>query len=326
MIAIGMGNTRSTNSDNNNVVATPSEILQEIHYDPFGYGLDGAYMNHALPDNQYQYNGKEKNDDHGIGLYDYGARWYDAGVGRFTSIDRFAPKYSSMNPYQYGANNPIKYIDVNGDSLRINTGGGNYAYYNNGSLINQDGSQYTGPGTRVRKDGSVRLKGDLRATVNALNRISGGGTAGNEIVSNLVGNSSTFTINISESNSANNRNANWNPRDGDGGLDVTGGNSRPAFIGLAHELAHLLDYNNGTLNRHPWFSVNGRDVAMAEIFGSNYENRIRNENNIPLRAYYTDSSYPDAALLSGSQSRYPSIYPTMRQLPRREIISVSSQQ
>lgn len=35
------------------------------------------------------------------------------------TIDRFAEKYTSMNPYQYGANNPIKFIDVNGDSIRV---------------------------------------------------------------------------------------------------------------------------------------------------------------------------------------------------------------
>jgi hypothetical protein len=38
------------------------------------------------------------------------------------TIDRFAEKYTSMTPYQYGANNPIKFIDINGDSLDI---GGN---------------------------------------------------------------------------------------------------------------------------------------------------------------------------------------------------------
>ena len=34
-------------------------------------------------------------------------------------MDRFAEMYSHMTPYQYGANNPIKYVDVNGDSLRV---------------------------------------------------------------------------------------------------------------------------------------------------------------------------------------------------------------
>jgi RHS repeat-associated protein len=69
-------------------------------------------------DNKYQYNGKELNDDFGLNWNDYGARWYDASVGRFTSVDRFAVKYNSHQPYHYGLNNPVVFIDINGDSIK----------------------------------------------------------------------------------------------------------------------------------------------------------------------------------------------------------------
>ena len=74
--------------------------------------------NGAAGGNKYQYNGKEWNDDFGLGMNDYGRRFYDPAIGRFPVVDRFTEKYSNMNPYQYGANNPIKFIDVNGDSIR----------------------------------------------------------------------------------------------------------------------------------------------------------------------------------------------------------------
>ncbi len=48
-------------------------------------------------------------------------RQYDPQIGRFHCIDRFAEKYADLTPYQYGANNPIKYIDVNGDSTFLMT-------------------------------------------------------------------------------------------------------------------------------------------------------------------------------------------------------------
>ena len=83
--------------------------------------MEGSWSqsNTADPDNDYLYNGKELQDDFGLGWYDYGARMYDPTIGVFTGTDRFADKYSNMTPYQYGGNNPIKYIDVNGDSLQV---------------------------------------------------------------------------------------------------------------------------------------------------------------------------------------------------------------
>jgi RHS repeat-associated protein len=79
-----------------------------------------VWMNDATDiDHRYQYNSKELNNDHGLGWYNYGARFYDAVLGRFTTIDRFAEKYSSMSPFGYAANNPIKFIDVNGDSIDL---------------------------------------------------------------------------------------------------------------------------------------------------------------------------------------------------------------
>ncbi len=38
---------------------------------------------------------------------------------RFLSVDRFADKYPSMTPYHYTLNNPVRFIDINGDSVWI---------------------------------------------------------------------------------------------------------------------------------------------------------------------------------------------------------------
>ena len=102
---------------NNRVVLSSSGAVEEAnHYYPFG-GVFASSGN-VQP---YKYNGKEYDSKKGLNWYDYGARHYDAVLGRFTTNDRFAEKYYSMSPYQYGANSPVGNIDVNGDSIRVYT-------------------------------------------------------------------------------------------------------------------------------------------------------------------------------------------------------------
>ena len=70
---------------------------------------------------RYKYVGKECDNE--TGLYYYGARYYAAWLCRFVSVDPLADDYKFQNPYAYAANNPIKFIDVNGegpeDSVKI---------------------------------------------------------------------------------------------------------------------------------------------------------------------------------------------------------------
>jgi RHS repeat-associated protein len=100
-----LGNTRVVYNENNQVAA-----LQVNEYYPFGL-LANTYQ--VSTDNDYLYNGKELQK--GTDWYEYGARMYDPFLGRFHMQDRFAEKHYPLSPYQYGNNNPIFNIDVNGD-------------------------------------------------------------------------------------------------------------------------------------------------------------------------------------------------------------------
>ena len=71
-------------------------------------------MDDVARNNQYLYNGKELNDDFGLGLYDYGARWYDASLGRFFAVDPAVHTYVGISACAYVANNPLIYIDPTG--------------------------------------------------------------------------------------------------------------------------------------------------------------------------------------------------------------------
>ncbi|MBI2045795.1 hypothetical protein HYT23_07065 [Candidatus Pacearchaeota archaeon] len=68
----------------------------------------------ASEEAKFKYTGKELDDS---GLYYYGARYYDAGSGRFTSPDPISGSIEnpqSLNKYSYALNNPNKFVDPSG--------------------------------------------------------------------------------------------------------------------------------------------------------------------------------------------------------------------
>ncbi len=102
-----LGNTRITMNQN-------GTVLQEDAYYPFGMNIAGLSSANSSPENKYKYNGKELQDEFELDWYDYGARFYDAALGRWHSVDPKAEEYYSQSPYHFSGNNPIYYVDDNG--------------------------------------------------------------------------------------------------------------------------------------------------------------------------------------------------------------------
>ena len=86
-----LGNTRVTFSDTNGdwTIDPNTEVSQINHYYPFGLNMEGNW-NGATGANKYGYNGKEWNDDFGLGWNDYGARFYDPAMARWV-VTRLLP-------------------------------------------------------------------------------------------------------------------------------------------------------------------------------------------------------------------------------------------
>ena len=102
---------------NNRVVISQSGTVEETsHYYPFGGTFASA--GNVQP---YKYNGKEYDSKKGLNWYDYGARHYDAVLGRFITVDALYDKHFKVSPYVYCGNEPVGRIDPDGNDWRVQT-------------------------------------------------------------------------------------------------------------------------------------------------------------------------------------------------------------
>lgn len=304
-----------------------SAVEQVNDYYPFGLTFNSYQRENSL-DQNYKFNGKEEQTELGLGWLDFGRRMHQPEIGRFVTQDRFAEKYYALNPYQYGANNPIIFNDMNGDSLWINFGN-NRVLYDNGQLQNADGSRYEGEGVKVTKKGNIRITNSfLRSTVGALKTI-GYGEAGANLVGELQSSDNNFTIKQGNYrfNPDNKNNASFHQvmdegklldpskgitQIGSGGTiyfnpevspTINGTTFSPA-IGLAHEMFHGSDSNSGELDSRN-IPFNGVCCEQRqEIRATYFQNALSQQlgGGYPLRKYYGGTKYPPMppALLNGS--------------------------
>ena len=120
-----LGNVRSVLKKTGTATAPVATVMQKQDYYPFGKTKSIA----TSIDNKYLYNGKEMQADLSGGTHtlgstyvlegqlDYGARFYDAEIGRWNVVDPQAEKDEQIDftPYHYGYNNPVKHIDPDGE-------------------------------------------------------------------------------------------------------------------------------------------------------------------------------------------------------------------
>ena len=264
---------------NNRVVISQSGTVEETsHYYPFG-GVFASAGN-VQP---YKYNGKELDSKKGLNWYDYGARHYDAALGRFTTNDRFAEKYYSMSPYQYGANNPVNNIDVNGDTIVVNP--------NPNGLIDNV-RIFFGFDTKYQKDvkadlqqlkkddkeiGEMIIELEKSKNVHSITRTKRGKS-----------NSSGFDREKAKKDIPQGSIINYDP---DVKTDING-NHRTPRIGLSHELQHSSDVDKGIMS----YENIGNGIPMREIRAINTENKIRKRTGDAKRTEYRGRKIPQKLL------------------------------
>ena len=102
-------------------------VAERNDYYPFGGRWDdgsGHGGTIAATDNRYALSGKERQTMSRMGSYqaahesllDFGARFYDPATAIFLQQDPLAEKYYNLSPYAYCANNPVNFVDPDGEA------------------------------------------------------------------------------------------------------------------------------------------------------------------------------------------------------------------
>ena len=244
---------------NNRIVVDENGKLVEVNdYYPFG----GLMASSSSDVQSYKYNGKELDRKGGLDWYDYGARQYDAALGRWHTVDPLAEKYYSISPYAYCAGNPIKYIDPDGRTVIIWYKGDNgkmssYTYSGGNATHSNPFVQSVITAYRYNKENGIKVG-------------NGGGASTVEVVENT-----NIKVNVMEAVYENKYSPNASRGIGciywksDWGVQNDNGTvNSPATI-FDHEADHALEHKTNT-QKYEENRVKGSDLQ----YGTKEERRV----------------------------------------------------
>jgi RHS repeat-associated protein len=97
-----------------------------ITWQDIGMILNGRSTDVAYLNAKYKFTGKERDVETG---YDYfGARYYDSRIGRWLVVDPLFEKHPEWSPYNYVLDNPLVFIDPNGQQVLVSDPFFNYGF------------------------------------------------------------------------------------------------------------------------------------------------------------------------------------------------------
>ncbi|MEA4887385.1 MAG: RHS repeat-associated core domain-containing protein, partial [Bacteroides graminisolvens] len=266
---------------NNRVIASAGgSIVQSNHYYPFGMSFAEGSATSQQP---YKYSGKELDTERGLNLYDFEKRQMDPTVPAFTTMDPMSEKYYSMSPYAYCANNPIRYIDMHGDSLTVepNPNGaldyikmffGFYTTYQ--EIVKNDLEQ-------LKKDDEI--VGDMIEDLEESENV-------HVITKPKKGkhNSTMYSKKKLDDNKPQGSKIFYDPYN----KKRKDGTERTPRIGLSHELKHSSDLDEGIATSER----TGNGILIMDVRAVNTENRIRKKIGEPQRVTYGRKKIPQNML------------------------------
>ena len=120
--------------------------VQHLQYLPWGEDfVDQRTTNwHA----RFTFSAKEKDAETGYSYF--GSRYYSSDLSIWLSVDPMSDKYSSLSPYVYCADNPVKLVDPNGEEI--------YEFDENGKYLGMSGEKGSPDQIAIKNsDGTIKM-------------------------------------------------------------------------------------------------------------------------------------------------------------------------
>ncbi|WP_407265346.1 RHS repeat domain-containing protein [Tenacibaculum maritimum] len=263
-----LGNVRLSYTDNNNdgVITPSTEIIEESNYYPFGLEHKGYNNNISLLGNstaqRKAYANKEMQDDLGLNMIDFGARFYDPAIGRWNAIDPLAEEYFNEGTYNYVQNTPIRAMDPNVMEIVI-----------------------------------IGSKKYTQKIIDFLSKLGSNSKKGAQLILDAIKSDKQFVIYDPSNEKASNEVDNFSSSEGyetlafstnqKSELNAENGRNGKGLVktpetSLTHELSHFNSPDNSS-NR-----IEGTEgkVGRDEINAVKEENQVRREMGLPERTHY----------------------------------------
>jgi RHS repeat-associated protein len=102
--------------DNVVVMSSPSPVLEETHYYPFGLTMAGISTQAVgrLENKNEKFQGQPLDDELGLNWYGFKWRNHDPQIGRFIQIDPLSDKYVHNSPYAFSENKVTAHLELEG--------------------------------------------------------------------------------------------------------------------------------------------------------------------------------------------------------------------
>lgn len=245
-------------------------ILEQNDYLPFGTRIDLDSLAYDQS-NRYRFNGKEEQVTGNIGLTDYGARFYDCILPRWTTPDPLAEKYYGISPYAFCNNNPVNFVDPDGMRIVFTNNSIEYQW----KEVEGVWEFYDEDNNQINKNLFIDMVSSYLSELMTIN-------TGSSLVKELVEHSeSVYIVAVKNGYDSSKKAVGFNPINVES-VPVEGGMNSDFSATFIHELAHALyDISGGETKQ--WFTVPQGETHV--------ENKFRAENELPLRTYYAKNEY-----------------------------------